>query len=65
MQRYKEWKLIVRTNRENELYNMQIDPWEEENLYGQEEYKDISIKLERKMLNWLIHTSDVVPIEGR
>ena len=55
----------MRTNGANALYHLQIDTWDEETLYGQEEYKDISIKLERKMLNWLIHTSDVVPIEGR
>lgn len=65
MQRYKEWKLIVRTNGQNELYHMEDDPLEAKNLYGQPGYANVQNRLTQKMLNWLIHTSDVVPIEGR
>jgi arylsulfatase A-like enzyme len=65
MQRYKEWKLVVRTNGQNEFYNMEKDPLEKNNLYGKEEYNDIISELEKKMLAWLIHTSDVPPIKGR
>lgn len=65
MQRYKDWKLMVRTNGPNELYNMKDDPWEAHNLYGKPEYKEIQDQLTQKMLTWLIDTSDVVPIEGR
>lgn len=65
MQRYKDWKLMVRTNGQNELYNMKEDPWEAHNLYGKPEYKQIQDELTQKMLTWLINTSDVVPIEGR
>ncbi len=65
MQRYKDWKLMVRTNGQNELYNMKDDPWEAHNLYGKPEYKKIQDELTQKMLTWLIDTSDVVPIEGR
>jgi arylsulfatase A-like enzyme len=65
MQRYKNWKLIIRTNNQNELYHMNEDPWEVNNLYGQEKYKEIQETLTKKMLNWLIHTSDVEPVEGR
>ena len=65
MQRYKEWKLVVRTDGQNELYNMKKDPMEEHNLYGMPEYHELCWQLERKMLRWLIHTSDVPPIKGR
>lgn len=65
MQRYKQWKLMVRTNGQNELYNMATDPLEADNLYGQPEYAKIQNEMTQKLLNWLIHTSDVVPIEGR
>ena len=65
MQRYKDWKLMIRTNGQNELYNMKEDPWEAHNLYGKPEYAQIQNELTQKMLNWLINTSDVVPVEGR
>lgn len=65
MQRYKDWKLIVRTNNQNELYNLKDDPWEKSNLSGNAEYKNIEDELTQKMLKWLIGTSDVVPVEGR
>ena len=65
MQRYKDWKLMVRTNGQNELYNMKDDPWEAHNLYGNPEYKQVQDQMTQKMLAWLIDTSDVVPIEGR
>lgn len=65
MQRYQDWKIIIRTDNQNELYNMKEDPWETENLYGKNAYKEIQQTLTYKMLSWLIHTSDVVPIEGR
>lgn len=65
MQRYKQWKQVVRTNGQNELYNMEKDPGEFHNLFGQPEYEEIRQQLTQKMLEWLIHTSDVVPVEGR
>ncbi len=65
MQRYRQWKLMVRTNGQNELYHMGEDPKETHNLYGLPEYAQIQQMLTQKMLDWLIHTSDVVPMEGR
>ena len=64
MQRYKNWKLIVRTNGQNELYDMEQDPLEKYNLYGKETYKDIQNQLSQKMLNWMIHSADVVPMDA-
>lgn len=44
---------------------MEKDPGEFHNLFGQPEYEEIRQQLTQKMLEWLIHTSDVVPVEGR
>ncbi|MBE6017015.1 MAG: DUF4976 domain-containing protein [Lachnospiraceae bacterium] len=65
MQRYKNWKLVVRTNGQNELYDLEKDPLEMENLYGRPEIERLQTVLEQRMLSWLIHTADVVPITGR
>ena len=65
MQRYKDWKLVVRTNGQNEMYNMVKDPWEAHNLYNCPQYKEIQDKLSGRLLKWLIGCSDVVPVEGR
>ena len=63
MQRYKNWKLVVRTNGQNELYDMDKDPAENHNLYGQEKFKEIENQLTQKMLEWMIHSADVVPMD--
>ncbi|MFP4176912.1 MAG: sulfatase-like hydrolase/transferase [Candidatus Brocadiia bacterium] len=63
MIRTSEWKLIRRTNGEHELYDLQSDPEECLNLYRQEKYREIARKLEQKMLDWYIHTADVVPVD--
>ena len=65
MQRWKQWKLVVRTNGENELYQMDEDPLETKNLYSDEKYASVRAELEKRMLTWLIDTSDVPPIKGR
>ncbi|MDK2781500.1 MAG: hypothetical protein PWR13_528 [Archaeoglobi archaeon] len=43
--RDKEWKLIVNPDREDELYNIKKDPYEQNNLIGQE--KDIERELRK------------------
>lgn len=64
MQRDNRYKLNVRTNGQNELYDMEKDPLEYKNLYNEPEYLSIRTELTQKMLNWLIRTSDVTPFEG-
>lgn len=67
MMRKGDWKIILRTNGEHELYQLAKDPNEEDNLYGQNEYEMITAQLEKEFLLWYIKTSDVVPhfIENR
>lgn len=64
MLRDSRWKLVVRTNGEQELYDMEQDPRELRNLYGLPEYRETARRLEQELLRWFLHTSDVVPWEG-
>ena len=64
MLREARWKLNVRTNGENELYDMVNDPGERVNLYASPEHQETVRLLEKRMLEWLMDTADVVPHEG-
>lgn len=64
MMRSDRYKFVMRTNGENELYDMLEDRDELNNLYYQNDHKETTRSLEHRMLEWLIHTSDVVPREG-
>lgn len=64
--RTQKWKLVYYPNGEGELYDMENDPWELTNLYGQSEYTDVIHELERKILNWTIESEDTrPPLYGR
>ncbi len=65
MQRWGDWKLCVRTNGQNELYNLKGDPQEYHNRYFDPACTEIRQAHEQRMLRWLIGTSDVVPVSGR
>lgn len=54
-------KLIRRPGTTHELYDLVHDPLEERNVYGEAEYTDIQKELELRMLDWYIHTADIVP----
>jgi len=58
-----DFKLIKRTEDVNELYDINKDPMEINNLYYDNEYKEIKLDLEYRMLNWYIKTSDTVPFD--
>ncbi|MGL1894344.1 MAG: sulfatase-like hydrolase/transferase [Spirochaetaceae bacterium] len=58
-----DFKLIKRTDDVNELYNLKDDPMEIDNLYYEDEYKDIKLDFESRMLNWYLKTSDTVPFD--
>ena len=61
MVRTLDYKLIRRTNGVSELYNMQKDQNEIDNLYYNEAFADIRSDMETKMLEWYIKTADVTP----
>ena len=54
-------KLILRPDDVSELYDLQADPRETRNLYHEESSNATRIRLERRLLEWLIRTSDVTP----
>lgn len=61
MMRNSRYKLNIRTNGENELYDMLHDPHELNNLYHAPDMQKIISDMQQEMLLWYIHTSDVVP----
>ncbi len=61
MRRDSHYKLIVRSNGEHELYDMERGPKEYKNLYGDLKYRELFQELALKLLLWLVHTSDVAP----
>lgn len=63
MVRDSRYKYVYRTNQENELYDMQADPDELQNLYHFNEFKDIIHRFEKAMLEWFVKTSDTTPLK--
>jgi len=63
MMRTATHKLIVRPGGIDELYDMVHDPRESENLAGRPEYASLQRELESRILQWYVHTSDVVPFD--
>ena len=55
------YELIYRPKETSELYDLTTDPEELNNVYNQPEYAEIQADLERQLLDWYVHTSDVVP----
>lgn len=52
------WKMIIRSNGDNELYDMQYDSNELNNLYEVYAYDNIKNKLKDQLLMWYLNTSD-------
>ncbi|MEM7537085.1 MAG: sulfatase-like hydrolase/transferase [Chloroflexota bacterium] len=56
-------RLVYRPTGTCELYDVQTDPQELNNLYGQVDVADVQQSMESEMLRWLVQTSDVTPFE--
>jgi arylsulfatase A-like enzyme len=54
-------KLVHRPMGMGELYDLVADPQELANRYAAPQYAEIRQQLERRMLDWLVQTSDVTP----
>ncbi len=59
MVRDEQWKLVYRVNGFHELYQMQHDPHEHTNLFGQ--FPEVERKLIEKLLLWEIQTETTEP----
>ncbi|MHA1329383.1 MAG: sulfatase/phosphatase domain-containing protein [Promethearchaeota archaeon] len=58
MIRTKSWKLVLRSNNEDELYDLMYDPIEINNLINIHGYEKIKINLKEQLLRWYLKTSD-------
>jgi choline-sulfatase len=56
-------KLIRRPQEVSELYDLAADPQELHNRYDDPPYAAVQIALERRLLDWYVHTSDVTPFQ--
>jgi len=63
MCRTKDFKYIKRAYEKDELYNLQNDLGEINNIIDEPQYKEELEKLKNKMLSWYQETCDVVPME--
>lgn len=61
MVRDRRYKYVHRTSGEHEFYDLELDPLEEDNVYGREEYTPEVRRLRLAMLDWYQETCDVVP----
>ncbi len=61
--RGRDRKLVRRPGGVSELYDLERDPREQRNLYCDPAYAAERADLERRLLDWLIRTSDVTPWE--
>ena len=61
MCRTKDYKFVKRLYEDDELYDLNNDPQEMNNLIHEEKYKDLIIEFDRKVLEHLLSTGDYVP----
>jgi choline-sulfatase len=54
-------KLVRRPDGRHELYDLVADPLECNNAYGDPDLQSVRAELLERMLDWYIHTADVVP----
>jgi arylsulfatase A-like enzyme len=57
-----EAKMVHRPLGVSELYDLRSDPMELHNVYDSPAYADMQKKMELDLLDWAIHTADVVPL---
>jgi len=63
MCRTKNFKYVRRLYEKDELYDLNSDQEEINNLIDDSKYNDILIRLKERMLTWYVETCDVVPFE--
>ena len=63
MMRTLDHKLIRRPGGVSELYDLQEDPRELCNVYDEPRFAALRASMESRMLEWVIHTADVTPLD--
>ena len=64
MVRRGDWKLVLDMQQKGQLYNLADDPYELNNLYGDERYLKIQMQLLEDMNGWQMRTMDSLPETG-
>ena len=64
MVRDSRWKLCFYSNGDGELYDLQEDPWELDNLFGSGEHQEIVRRLKDRLLRWSVESEDALPLFG-
>ena len=63
MVRTREWKYVHDPMGDrDELYDLQQDPWELENVVDDPDKRDIVAELRLRLLHWSIQTEDALPV---
>ncbi len=63
MCRTERWKLVTRLTGDNELYDLDSDPWELDNLWGDRQYDSVLIELQGLMIDWCTRTDTERPFQ--
>ena len=58
MVRTVRWKLVIRSSKDEELYDLDKDPEELINLINDKAYSNIKEELKERLLRWYLNTSD-------
>ncbi len=61
MVRTHKWKFGYYPEKTHELYDLENDPWELHNLYGNPEYNEVVAELMEKLLEWEVTTENTAP----
>ncbi|MGE3911896.1 MAG: sulfatase, partial [Chloroflexota bacterium] len=63
MVRTHRWKYVHDVTGEvDELYDLEADPWELENLAGSAEHAAVAAEMQRLLVDWLLETEDAKPV---
>ena len=58
-----DFKMVLRPDGVNELYDLREDPRELHNVYGEQRYSRDLEQLRQQVMDWYIRTSDVAPMK--
>ena len=64
MVRMGQWKLLFDVMGQGELYNLEKDPGELNNVFADDEYLEVRRATSDELMRWMIRTQDDLPLGG-